>query len=753
MKKIYFLIAIVLLAFSINSKAQINYLFSATSRPYVPVTGGITPHLTTDYTAWEPEDEGFATIPIGFTFKYNDESYTQANVDVNGFITLGSTLDVFYNYQYFRNNLATAPAYNKRPIIAAFWDDLLLPDTSHLVYKTTGHAPFRVFTVEWKKAKWVYESLAPVLSIELKLYETTNIIEFHYKDEGSLPDPRYSYASIGITSAYANRDFISLQNTSSHPDISLLKANDSLHVKPADNQVYRFTPSFVKIPSPLETSLTYTNNKVSFNLQSGGLNSYEYALTHSPIPPYSGIPSFSPDVTISSLMPATTYYIYGRSNLFGWFKSQWVCDSFTTAVNPVSLPFKEDFENISTTTAFPDEMRVQAFEDTSYYFDPAYFYNSYFGAFPLFEGSGNTLLYFQIDTYDANLWTFTRGLNLQKNKAYLLKFSYGSFFEYDPSDPASLEVLYGKATGRAAMTSGTLFKKTDITNSDALKDTVIEFSPSSSGIYYFGFHNFSQLLKGALVLDNIAVSEKSATVVTPYVLNGKINNSDNLLNWSVNDNEAVTAFEVQRSDDGINFRKIGEANAASANNNSAKKHPVFKVVKNAPVLISGDKHADESDLRKPGFKLQRSDDGINFTQINAAHSKSAADVTKARTGMEYIDHQPVIGSSFYRLSQIKNGKAIYSNVIKLEKNLQIDAIYPNPARDVVSVKVQSVNALNSYMVVTDVSGKIFVKKMIPLASGINNLQVEISQLPAGAFILKIASNDGAESVVKRFVKE
>ena len=125
----------------------------------------------------------------------------------------------------------------------------MLADTLDLVYKTTGHAPFRVFTIEWKKAKWVYESLAPVLSIELKLYETTNIIEFHYKDEGSLPDPRYAFASIGITSSYNNRGFISLQSTSAHPDISMLRANDSLHVKPADNQVYRFIPALPRIPS------------------------------------------------------------------------------------------------------------------------------------------------------------------------------------------------------------------------------------------------------------------------------------------------------------------------------------------------------------------------------------------------------------------------------------------------------------------------------------------------------------------------
>src|SRR5258705_13074695 len=72
-----------------RSNGQVNYLFSASTQPYEPVVGGITPHLVSDYPGgWEVEDEGFATVPIGFTFNYNGENYSQANVDVNGFITL-----------------------------------------------------------------------------------------------------------------------------------------------------------------------------------------------------------------------------------------------------------------------------------------------------------------------------------------------------------------------------------------------------------------------------------------------------------------------------------------------------------------------------------------------------------------------------------------------------------------------------------------------------------------------------------------
>lgn len=149
MKKVYSLA--ICISISLGSFAQLNYLFSASSRPYIPVTNGIAPHLKSDNVRWEVEDEGFARVPIGFNFKYNGENYRYANIHVNGFITFKDSLDIFWEYPYYLNNLKRLPNYYKRAILAAFWDDLLMLDTLSMVYKTTGIAPFRVFTVEWKK--------------------------------------------------------------------------------------------------------------------------------------------------------------------------------------------------------------------------------------------------------------------------------------------------------------------------------------------------------------------------------------------------------------------------------------------------------------------------------------------------------------------------------------------------------------------------------------------------------------------------
>lgn len=786
MKNISFSMVVMLLALSIHSSAQLNYLFSAGSRPYVPVTGGIAPHLISDYVKWEVEDEGLARIPIGFTFNYDHKDYTQANVSVNGFITFGTFFSTAWNFRYFNNNLARGPiAWGyQRSVIAPFWDDLLLPDTLSLVYKTTGRAPNRVFTIEWKKVKWVYESLAPVLSIELKLYETSNIIEFQYKDEGSLPDPRYAFASIGITSAYCNRDFISLQNTSSHPTISLIKANDSLTVKPANNQVYTFTPAKPDIPESFEKLLKYTHNSVSFNIRTKGdkhhdngdnhhdngdnhnehgNNGFEYAVTTSPIPPAFGKKTESGNVTVSSLLPATTYYIYARSRIDDHKYSQWECDVFTTAIKPVALPYTASLDGVNFPPYLPTDMRQQDFQDTSLYYDAG---NGWVGVQDLFT-PGNNFYYDQTWYFNADVWMFTPGINLREGKTYQLKFGYLSLFQNSPSDVSSLEVKYGMGTGEAAMTSGILFKKSDIGGFDLYGDwstfipeeIVIEFKPHSSGAYYFGFHNLSPFMQGLLVLNNISVTEKVHSSHAPLALVGNTNNSDNVLNWSIENNAKAGGFEIERSTDGINFTKIGDVPAQELkSSNDSKTRASYRSPQNQIISASAssnDKYSVAFDKTRPGFELKTSDDGMNFKKKDVSSAKSRMNTDDKINS--YTDRNAA-GICYYRLKQAgQNGNVIFSNVVMLQNkaigNVPTVTIYPNPVKDILNVELGKTNTAKMRIVVVDTYGKTVINKVVEQSDneGTNHIQLSTSDLPAGVYILRLTN--GSETTTTRFVKQ
>ena len=65
MKRFSILTVVMLLALSINSNAQLNYLFSANSKPYVPVEGGISPHPNCYRIINPAKDVLNITIPFG----------------------------------------------------------------------------------------------------------------------------------------------------------------------------------------------------------------------------------------------------------------------------------------------------------------------------------------------------------------------------------------------------------------------------------------------------------------------------------------------------------------------------------------------------------------------------------------------------------------------------------------------------------------------------------------------------------------
>lgn len=753
MKKNFLLIVLLLLVFAFDADAQLNYLLSATSRPYVAVTGGISPPLimsapTNANPPWTLSDEGFAHVPIGFTFNYDGKNCDSVTICANGFITMGDTITTRVRpLSLYENRLATGSFgfldAHVKPVIAPFWDDLDLVDVNNLVYKTIGHSPFRVFTVEWKKTKWTFESTDAALSMEVKLYETTNVIEFHYKDEGGLPFVARAFASIGISSSYDYRDFISLQNSSANPSISLLRANDSITVKPANNQVYRFTPALIKTPAPFQHAIAYTNKKASFKLTSGGPGFYEYAVTRSSIPPASGMGSFGPNISVSSLAPATTYYAYARSNFFGLFRSQWVCDSFTTAVNPVSAPYHISGDP-SMYPYVPADIRTHDLYDTAAGHYPHT--DVPWNVVTDLPNVGDTSIWAltALNFSNANEWLFTPGLKLNSGKVYQLKFGYLSFASQSPGAISSIEVKYGEATGATAMTSGMLFKRDDIItdfNEDGwidFEDTTIEIRPTHTGVYYFGFHNLTLFdISGPVpIIGNISIEEKSTLRPTAFALTGKTNSDDNVLNWS--NNKAAGNTEVQRSSDGINFTTIGLMPSTRERRQPIRFLKSFGETREKEASAKG---KDVTTLSKSRFEVE-----FKEHRNNSKNKKDSYDFT---------DHNAK-GLNFYRLKKTgKKGKITYSNVVTLKNDQHLVSInvYPNPVKDILDIRLTGGGNNEITFLITDVSGKTVNTKTIKEVKRGGLLQLDISQIVPGAYILKAVCKDGCENVVTKFIKQ
>jgi len=228
------ILAVSFLACTFKLAAQMHYSLTSTTNTYTAVNGGTSPFLTGngfDLIA----DEGYANdVPIGFSFSYNGTAgYTQLAVSTNGFISFNSLSN-----SYLLNNL-TSGATGERPIIAPLWDDINLQSTNNLQYITTGTAPNRVFIMEWLNARWGFGATAACISFQVKLYETSNWIEFNYRQEAGTPVA--PTASIGLTAAgMGSSNFISLLGTSAAPGASISTEMGTIASKPATNQSYIF---------------------------------------------------------------------------------------------------------------------------------------------------------------------------------------------------------------------------------------------------------------------------------------------------------------------------------------------------------------------------------------------------------------------------------------------------------------------------------------------------------------------------------
>ena len=169
MKKITLLFTF-LVAFGYSTYAQVSaYSFSESTEAYAQITG-----TTSTATG---DDGSQDAIAIGFTFNFDGTNYTTFSVNTNGFIRLGANIAG----TPWTNSLANAAA--QRPLIAPFWDDNNMTG-GEIRYAVTGTAPNQVLTVNWHNSKIgsTGSTAGAAVSTLLRLYETTNVIEFVYSN-------------------------------------------------------------------------------------------------------------------------------------------------------------------------------------------------------------------------------------------------------------------------------------------------------------------------------------------------------------------------------------------------------------------------------------------------------------------------------------------------------------------------------------------------------------------------------------------
>jgi Secretion system C-terminal sorting domain len=133
------------------------------------------------------------------------------------------------------------------------------------------------------------------------------------------------------------------------------------------------------------------------------------------------------------------------------------------------------------------------------------------------------------------------------------------------------------------------------------------------------------------------------------------------------------------------------------------------------------------------FDVERSDNGVDWYKIGAV---AAAGNSSANRSYQYLDLKG--GSAFYRLRQVDlDGRFITTNVKRTAcKSGELDVvIYPVPAKDNLTVVIKSDKAIKTDLRIVDMAGK--VVRIIPtqINSGNNTINLNVSQLASGQYIL------------------
>jgi len=172
-------------------------------------------------------------VPLGFSFHYMGNAYTQARITTNGYVILNMTGSNSANNNY----LFTTDVPNTT--LAPWYDYLKADGTGFIRYKSEGTSPNMVFTVEWYRLLTYPSTATSRIRFQLKLFESTRVIEFHYGTAEGGTHHGSESASIGIEDATGGPDhFIEATTGSTTTGIANLKSNLNW---PTEN--YRFTPA------------------------------------------------------------------------------------------------------------------------------------------------------------------------------------------------------------------------------------------------------------------------------------------------------------------------------------------------------------------------------------------------------------------------------------------------------------------------------------------------------------------------------
>ncbi len=292
---------------------------------------------------------------------------------------------------------------------------------------------------------------------------------------------------------------------------------------------------FVSCSSPL-TPNTSNRNLTSIDLVWTGTGStfdVEYGLANFTLGTgtrFLGVTGLSR--TLTGLNNSTAYDYYVRKDCGGGSTSIWTGYPFYTTFIPTNTPYTTSFENAALPYvgwSIPNIVPVAGDWSIGYY-----------GAgSTLTQNGSSSVASVTPSTVAADNWMFSRGVNLIANNQATITY-YISNYQSSTTATGNYQLTVGNASTVGAQTT-ILATETGVSAS-AFTLKTYNFTPTTTGVYYFGFRNNTPLNAAgthALIMDSFSVTQvlsiteflNSKFSVSPNPANDFIfvTNSDNIL--------------------------------------------------------------------------------------------------------------------------------------------------------------------------------------------------------------------------------
>jgi hypothetical protein len=175
----------------------------------------------------------------------------------------------------------------------------------------------------------------------------------------------------------------------------------------------------------------------------------------------------------------------------------------------------------------------------------------------------------------------------------------------------------------------------------------------------------------------------------------------------------------------------------------------FNVVKNHDNAILNWSVENQS-INNSHFEIQRSSDGILFTQIGTlpvVNNGSSANTYQYSD--ENISKVKSNGVIFYRLKQFdKDGQFVFSKIgsVRINSKLFNAVVYPNPAKNSTLLTYELPLSSKVNISILDAAGKEIQTFETNSDGGINQKRIDLSKLAAGSYKIVIRTANLSETL-------